>query len=95
MVAHERANRILAAWLAGNALAFKAEIEGVLLVPGDPSDSTVEKEERELLESVAFDLWVSFVRKPQTGDRLQSAFTLLKHLSQRSGESPLKRSCAA
>jgi hypothetical protein len=95
MVAHERANRILAAWLAGNAERFRAEIEGVFLIPGSFSDSTVEKEECELLESIAFDLWISLVRTPHGGERYQSAFALLEHLSRRSGEGILKRSCAA
>src|SRR5581483_3446191 len=92
MVAQERANRILAAWVAGSADRFKAEIEGALLEPqANVPFSTVENEERELLESIALDLWSSLVRRQSRvgafgavpEERLRSDFALLHHLSNR------------
>jgi hypothetical protein len=104
MVAQERANRILAAWVAGSADRFKVEIEGALLDPqANAATSTVENEERELLESIALNLWSSLVRRqPRIGafgavpeERLQSDFALLQHLTNRSDKNVLEKSCAA
>ncbi len=97
MVAQERANRILAAWVAGNADWLKSEIEGVLSTRQESvARSTEEKEEQELLESVASDLWTSLARTHVPGnERLHSTFALLRHLSHRSGGTFLRNGCTA
>lgn len=85
MGAQERANRILAAWVAGNSDSLKVEIQEALLQAKSPqSGSILENEEQELLETVASDLWASLVRTPaEAHQELQSSFALLRHLSHR------------
>jgi hypothetical protein len=96
MIAQEQAKRILAAWVTGSADGLKSELEGVLRTSHGAPVSIVEKEERELLESLASDLYAALERTqaPQRG-RLQSSLALLQHLSDRSPESFLNKSWAA
>lgn len=97
MVAQERANRILLAWLAGSVERLKSELESAFShLSASESTWTLEDEEQELLESVAADLWTCLARAHAlSNERLQCHFALLRHLSQRSTVNPLKSSCAA
>lgn len=95
MGAQERANRILTAWVAGNTDLMKLEIEGALS-QGSTKPSLVEREEQELLESVAFDLWSSLLQQGSVANqRVDSDLALLEHLSHRLAPSPFPDSCVA
>jgi hypothetical protein len=97
MVAQERANRILAAWVSGNAERLRLEFDGVLASSrANAPASTVENEEQELLESVVSHLRLWMVQMhTAAGERLQPDLALLRHLSQRSAGSCLKTGCTA
>jgi hypothetical protein len=97
MLAQERANRILTAWETGSMEWLKYELQAILgEAQGGTRALTIEHEERELLESVAEDLWLFLVQAhAPVNERLQTGFMLLRHLSQRPAEHFLKNSCAA
>lgn len=97
MIAQEQAKRILTAWVTGCADGLKSELEGVLRTSaGSAPVSTIENEERELLESVASDLYASIDRtRGPHGSRLQCNLALLQHLSRRSPARALNTSYAA
>lgn len=97
MVAPERANRILAAWVSGNAERLRREIDGALASSrGNAQGSAVENEEQELLECVVSHLRLWLVpMHTAASERLQPDLALLRHLSQRSAGSCLKTRCTA
>ena len=96
MGAQERANRILAAWVAGNSDGLKIEVQETLLQAQSPqSCSILENEEQELLEAVASDLWASIVRTPAAArQEFHSCFALLRHLCQRASMSCSNGGCS-
>lgn len=82
MSAAQHAERILAAWDRANDGGFRTELETALLackteIPG----SQLEREQQQLLESVAEQLQSSCTRQ-----RLEAGFALLRHLRARSAQ---------
>jgi hypothetical protein len=86
MLPRERAYRILGAWESGSSEHLKCELLEVFAKTRADvaAGSSTEDEEQQMLESVASDLWHCLARaQAGTNTRLQSNFTLLHHLSQR------------
>lgn len=95
MFAHERANRIIAAWLSGDSTNMKREVERAL-ESLDHSATRLEEEERELLAGVCCDLLAALTKShPAASDRVQSSFALLQHLCTRSRAGVIVIECAA
>lgn len=84
MVVQEHANRVLAAWLAGDADCLRNEMSLALSNRERSSELILEQEQKDLLDSVISDLWAAFVGKhPSSIARIQSSFALLQHLATR------------
>jgi hypothetical protein len=95
MFAHERANRILAAWLSGDSTSMKREMERAV-DQFDHSATRLEEEEQELLAGLCCDLLAAAKEShPASGDRVQSSFALLQHLSTRVRQAAIATNLAA
>jgi len=94
MFVQQHAESLLAAWVAGDA----KYLEKLLTIPfkEDPGKaiSCLEQEERELLESVSFDLRSALISKSPSATRMQTIFQLLSHLAGRM-PSRVDNACAA
>jgi len=97
MPTHERASRILEAWVSGNTEQFQRELEETITQEHvNASGSRLQEEEKELLQSVASDLWRSLARPhANSSTRFQSNFALLQHLSRRLESNCSRGTCAA